>query len=125
MIARLLIAVALLAGMAALGGCSIGADGPREGSATLVVTRDFGARRIPAAREDPIPGGETVMRFLSRKADAQTRYGGRFVTAIEGIRSRVSDGRRFDWLYYVNGIEADKGAAETEVYAHDRIWWDY
>jgi hypothetical protein len=25
----------------------------------------------------------------------------------------------------VNGIEADKGAAEREVYGGDRIWWDY
>jgi hypothetical protein len=123
--APLWIALALLAAAAAFGGCSVGAGDPQKGSATLVATRDFGDRRIVSASEDPIPGGETVMRFLSRKADVDTRYGGRFVNAIDGTRSAIRQGRRFDWLYYVNGIEADKGAAEQEVYAHDRIWWDY
>ena len=108
-----------------LGACSVGAEDPKEGSATLTVTRDFGAKRLLAAREDPIPGGETVIRALSRKADVETRYGGRFVNAIEGTRSAAGGGARRDWFYFVNGIEADKGAAEQEVYAGDRIWWDY
>ena len=56
------------------------------------------------------------MRFLPRKADVDTRYGGRFVNAIEGVRSQAEGGTRRDWFYYVNGIEADKGAAEREVH---------
>jgi len=108
-----------------LGACGVGAEDPKDGSATLTVTRDFGAKRMLAAREDPIPGGETVIRALSRKADVETRYGGRFVNAIEGTRSAGEGGLRRDWFYFVNGIEADKGAAEQEVYAGDRIWWDY
>jgi Domain of unknown function (DUF4430) len=55
----------------------------------------------------------------------ETRYGGRFVNAIDGIKSRSGDGRRFDWFYYVNGIEADVGAAERKVEGNDRVWWDY
>src|SRR3954452_123528 len=113
--ARLLIALALLAGAVAVGGCSVGPQDAQDGSATLAVTRDFGARRILAAREDPIPGGETVMRFLQRKADVASRYGGRFVNAIEGTRSGARDGRRYDWFYFVNGIEADTGAAERKL----------
>ena len=105
--------------------CGVGAGDSQDGSATLTVTRDFGAQRVLAAREDPIPGGETVLRLLSRNADVDTRYGGRFVNAIEGIRSQASGGARRDWFYFVNGIEADTGAAERELSAGDRVWWDY
>ena len=65
------------------------------------------------------------MRFLSRKADVDTRYGGRFVNAIEGLRSETEGGTRRDWFYFVNGIEAETGAAERELHPGDRVWWDY
>jgi hypothetical protein len=65
------------------------------------------------------------MRFLQRYAEVDTGYGGRFVDAIEGLRSGSSQGERRDWFYYVNGIEADAGAAEREVAGSDRVWWDY
>jgi hypothetical protein len=89
------------------------------------VTRDFGEHRILAAGEDPIPGGETVMRFLMRRAKVETRYGGRFVNAIGGLRSSSSGAARRDWFYYVNGIEADKGATDSDLEGGDRVWWDY
>jgi hypothetical protein len=119
--------VALLALIAlALAACGVGGGDPQDGSATVVVTRDFGAERLLAAREDPIPDGETVLRFLTRKVkDVETRYGGRFVNAINGVRSQPGDGARRDWFYFVNGIEADTGAAEREVHPGDRAWWDY
>ena len=118
-----LIALAVLATV--LAGCSVGSEDAQEGSATLTVSRDFGAKRLLQAREDPVPGGETILRFLSRKADLETRYGGRFVNAIEGVRSQTDGGTRRDWFYFVNGIEADKGAAELKVHGGDRVWWDY
>ena len=65
------------------------------------------------------------MRFLQRYAEVDTGYGGRFVDAIEGLRSGSRRGERRDWFYYVNGIEADAGAAEREVAGSDRVWWDY
>jgi hypothetical protein len=119
-----LVTLALLAGVV-LAGCSVGAQDAQDGTAVLHVTRDFGTKRVLQAREDPIPGGETVLRFLSRKAELETRYGGRFVNAIEGIRSQSGGGARRDWFYFVNGIEAGTGAAEHKVYGGDRIWWDY
>jgi hypothetical protein len=122
---RALWTVLALLASATLAGCSVGSDSADKGSATLTVTRDFGANRLVTAREDPVPGGETVLRFLSRKADVETRYGGRFVNAIEDVRSQAGGGGRRDWFYFVNGIEADKGAAERKVHAGDRVWWDY
>src|SRR4051794_15090243 len=114
--------LALLAVVAA--SCSIGAAS-EKGPARLLVTRDFGERRVLAATEDPISKGETVMRLLIRNAKIQTRYSGRFVNAIDGTESKSSGDRRLDWFYYVNGIEADVGAAEKKVEGGDRVWWDH
>jgi hypothetical protein len=103
--ARLLTLVAALLVAAAVAGCSVGPGGSNDEGADLTVTRDFGARTLVSAREESIPGGQTVIRFLSREANVETRYGGRF--------------------YFVNGIEADVGAAERKVSGGDRVWWDY
>lgn len=122
---RVLLAASLA--ILALGGagCTIGPDEEGSGAARLTVTRDFGARALTRSSLRPVPGGETVMRFLMRRADVDTRYGGRFVNAIDGLRSRKDDGRRYDWFYYVNGIESDVGAAERDLEAGDRVWWDH
>jgi hypothetical protein len=117
------LAAALLA--AAIAACSIGPDEGASGSAVLTVTRDFGVVRVLRKTEREVPGGETVMRFLQRRAKVETNYGGRFVNAIDGVRSSTDGGGRRDWFYYVNGIEADKGAAEWQVKGGDRVWWDY
>jgi hypothetical protein len=106
------------------GGCTIGPD-RGSGDAQLTVTRDFGSTELLRATEESLPNGETVMRFLQRRAKVETRYAGRFVQEINGIRSGESNGRRRDWFYYVNGIEEDVGAAEHEVRRGDRVWWDY
>src|SRR3954469_7670817 len=119
-VASLFVLLALVAAS-----CSINA-GAEKGPAGLLVTRDFGERHILSATEDPIESGETAMRILIRfsKDTVKTRYGGRFVNGVKGITSTSSGGRRRDWFYYVNGIEADVGAAENKVEGGDRVWWD-
>jgi uncharacterized protein DUF4430 len=88
----------------------------------LTVTRDYGSTRLKRGTEKKIPAGETVMRLLQRQVKVDTRYGGRFVSAIDGLRSA---GTGTDWFYYVNGIEKDVGAADRDVVKGDRVWWDY
>jgi hypothetical protein len=61
------------------------------------------------------------MRSLERHFNVSLRYGGGFVESINGLSG--SSNRR-DWFYYVNGIQAGKGAATTSVHKGDRIWWD-
>ena len=109
---------------AALGGCSIG-PGKTSGGADLTITRDYGKARIAHASVTSFPKSETVMRFLQRNTRVETRYGGRFVNAIDGVRSKSAGGARSDWFYYVNGIEADVGAAEKKLERGDRVWWDH
>ncbi len=114
--------VPLAAAVAAigLGGCGFGA-GHGTKNASVRVTGDFGSQQIGAAVERSVPGSETVMSLLQRHFTVTTRYGGGFVQSIAG-HAGGSDHR--DWFYYVNGIEATKGAAATDVHAGDHIWWD-
>ena len=114
----------LLAAALAAAGCGLGAGESKDGTADLLVTRDFGSRQVGTASADPIPGGETVMRMLQRDFDVETRYGGGFVQSINGIAGGREDGRLVDWFYFVNGVLAEDGAAAHDVESGDRIWWD-
>jgi hypothetical protein len=64
------------------------------------------------------------MSLLMRNANVATRYGGGFVESIDGLSGGESRGQPVDWFYYVNGVEAPKGAASTNVQPGDHIWWD-
>ena len=112
----------LLAASAALSlaGCGLG-PGPGTSDVHLTVTRDFGSVALAGETQKRVPGSETVMRLLERTQRVTTKYGGGFVESINGL-SGSSDRR--DWFFYVNGIEATKGAAATAVHHGDRIWWD-
>jgi hypothetical protein len=67
--------------------------------------------------------GDTVMRFLEKTHEVETSFGGGFVDSIDGVKSDKAGQR--DWFYFVNGIEASKGAADFGLSAGDRIQWDY
>jgi hypothetical protein len=113
-------AVAALATVLACGGCGLGAGAPTKG-VSLAVTGGFGSRQISAVSRSKVPGSETVMRMLERSFKISTRYGGGFVESIDGL---APSGGNTDWFYYVNGVQASKGAATTAVHAGDHIWWD-
>ncbi len=104
---------------AVLAGCG-GAEAGGGGTATVWVTRDRGAQVLV---QKSVPAGLTAMQALDRVADVKTRYGGRFVQAVNGIEGNA--GARRDWFYFVNGIEADRGAAEVRLHPGDVEWWDY
>ena len=108
----------------ALAGCGLGAGSERDGAAELRVTRDFGQVPLRGAKKTDVREGDTVMRFLRSRADVETRYGGRFVQAIDGLGGTTAGAKR-DWFYYVNGIWAPTGAAERKLEPGDVIQWDY
>ena len=64
------------------------------------------------------------MRMLRSEFNVTTRFGGRFVQSIDGVKGQGAGGQ-VDWFFWVNGLEADKGAAEWEVLPGDRIQWDH
>jgi uncharacterized protein DUF4430 len=108
----------------AAAGCGLG-SGSELDRAELTVTRDYGAERLFSGEVDDATESDTVMRVLERSTEISTRYGGGFVHAIDGLEATRDDGRFWDWLYYVNGIEASVGAAGYELRGGEAIWWDY
>jgi hypothetical protein len=116
--------IALALGLAAAAsGCGLGA-GDEPAGTKLTITRDFGARQVRELDAPKVGGDETVMRLLQRNAKVSTRYGGGFVQSIDGLAGGRSGGRPVDWFYYVNGVEASRGAAATGLRPGDRVWWD-
>jgi hypothetical protein len=122
-------ALAALVAVLLLAGCGGGADGearsaaaagPEEGGASLWVTRDAGSEVLLTAR---VPAGDSALQALDRHADLETRYGGRFVQAVDGIEGSLEEQR--DWFYFVNGVEPGIGAADVELREGDVVWWDY
>jgi hypothetical protein len=100
----------------ALAGCSSGTSS--SGHATVWVTRDRGAQVLHVGK---VPAGQTAMQALRRVAKVKTRYGGRYVRAVDEV---AEQGRR-SWFYYVNGYLADQGSAEYRLRDGDVEWWDY
>ena len=109
----------LLATLLAVAGCGGGEEGA-AGQATLWVTRDRGSTVLVDAQVD---AGQTLLRALRSQADVDTRYGGRFVQAIERVEGSLAKQR--DWFWFVNGIEGDRSAVEYRLRAGDVAWWDF
>ncbi len=112
-----------LACLLVLAGCGLGA-GPAPKQVSMVLTSEFGERVLADVPHPVTKGQETVMSLLLRNQPAvDTRYGGGFVASIAG-HSGHEGAKPVDWFYYVNGVEAHKGAAATNVEPGDHIWWD-
>ena len=105
-------------GAAVVTGC--GAFSHGKGKASIWVTRDRGAHVVLVEK---VPAGLTAMEALRRVADVKTRYGGRYVQSIDGVSGSLS--ARRDWFYFINGYEADRGAADYRLHDGDVEWWDY
>ena len=102
-----------------LAGCG-GAAGGEDGTAQLWVTRDRGAKLLV---DTEVQAGQTLMRALASKADVETRYGGRYVQAVNGIEGSLN--AQHDWFWFVNGYEGDRSAASYRLRDGDVAWLDY
>ncbi len=92
----------------------------------LRISRDFGGKTL-LHRQLSVSSTSTAMSLLSQNADVETAYGGNFVNSIQGLASGYTGGGsvRADWFYFVNGIQANRGAADFDVKDADSIWWDF
>lgn len=108
----------LLAAACLLVGC--GEEAAGEGSAQLWITQDRGAEVVMSTT---VPAGISAMEALRRKAEVETRYGGRFVQSIDGLRGDL--GAKRDWFFFVNGYWADLSAADYKLHDGDILWWDH
>jgi Domain of unknown function (DUF4430) len=115
--ALLLLGVALAAA-----GCGLG-PGSKVGSVDLTVTRDFGAKKLVETSGEANES-DTVMRFLEKEVEIETRYGGGYVKSIDGLEESSRGGHPYDWFFWVNGVISPTGAAEVPLEGGEKIWWD-
>ena len=88
------------------------------------MTRDFGHQRLARSRVAKVGEGQTIMRLLQSTHRVETRHGGRFVQAIDGLPGRGTTGGP-DWFYYVNGILGEVAAGQRQLAPGDVVQWDY
>ena len=95
-------------------------------SVRIIVTRGFGE---PAILEKTVAIGEdtTALDGLQMVASVETKYGGGFVSSIEGISSQYEGANKTkeDWLFYINGISLSIGAGGYILRDGDSEHWDY
>jgi hypothetical protein len=115
----------LLLALVAASACGLGAGGSSGGKVVVTVSRDFGRSKLAPTKSEGSRDGETVMRLLQRNFTVKTKFGGGFVQEIDGVSGGRAKGRRVDWFYYVNGVEASEGAADRKLAPGDRVWWDH
>jgi hypothetical protein len=98
-----------------------GCGGAREhGTATLWITRDFGANVI---YDGKVGAGSDGIRTVEGKLNVTTRYGGRYLQSVDGISGSLASQK--DWFYFVNGVEGGQSAVDVKVRPGDVLWWDY
>lgn len=90
----------------------------------MVVTRDFGKELI-LEEEVELEPGTNAMAALQAVAEVETKYGGGFVQAINGISSECEGGSQRDWFYYINGIALNLGAQDYILQEGDVEHWDF
>lgn len=111
------VAVLAIAGVLLFAGGGEDASGD---SAALLVTQDFGAEALIPQRDVPLGTSPTAMRQIQSAAKVETQYGGRYVQSIDGVEG---DGVN-DWLFYVDGVQSDVGAASVTLSEGQLVQWD-
>jgi hypothetical protein len=95
-------------------------------SVRVIVTRGFSE---PAILVETVTINEdtTALDALQMVARVETKYGGGFVSSIEGISSKYqgAEKEKEDWLFYINGISLGTGAASYLLQDGDSQHWDY
>jgi hypothetical protein len=99
---------------------------PADNTVELVITRDFGKELI-FGDSIKIDGDATAMTILQDGVEVETKYGGGFVNAINGISSGFegNNGQKLDWFYYMNGMSCNMGATDYTVNPGDIEHWDF
>ena len=119
----LVLVVAIAITSAGCGSRAAGGDVSASEGATLAVTRDFGATELREPAVLPADGDLSAMRQLQASAEVETSFGGRYVTAIDGVKQDTAKG--YEWLFYVDGVESDTGATSVGLSAGQQVQWDY
>lgn len=104
-----------------LSGCQSTPSGQIE--VRVIVSQDFNSTLI-LNELVTLGDGSTAMDALQQVAPVEMKYGGRFVQAINGVRSQYP-GTNKDWFYDVNEVSPNVGAAAYILHDGDVVYWDF
>jgi len=104
-----------------LSGCQSTPSGQIE--VRVIVSQDFNST-LMLDKLVTLGDGSTAMDALQRVATVETKYGGGFVGAVNGVRSQYP-GTNKDWFYDVNEVSPNKGAAAYVLHDGDVVHWDF
>jgi len=89
----------------------------------IAITENFG-RELVQENTIKISSGSSALDALKSVSQIETKYGGSFVTSINGIKSGFPEDH-YDWFFYVNGFLAKDGGSSYIIRGGDSIQWDY
>ena len=92
----------------------------------VIVTTDFGQVVLVEKAVD-IEENTTALDALQQVAEVNTKYGGGFVDAINGISSEYkgTGQKKKDWFFYINGMSSNLGANDYILHGGDIEQWDF
>ena len=119
-LAKLVITSFLIVSFLIIAFCGCQPQPSGEIEVRVIVTQDFGSE-VMLEKFVTLSEGSTAMDALQEAATVETQYGGGFVKAINGVASEAHK----DWVFYINGISANKGALDYELHDGDIEHWDF
>lgn len=95
-------------------------------SVKVVVTTDF-SKEVLLEQTIEIEPGTSAIDALKMVAKVETKYGGGFINAINGISSEYEGTRKEkkDWFLFINGISSNVGAKDYILRDGDIEHWDF
>ena len=121
-----ILAVLVVAGLLTIALCGCQPQPTDEIAVKVIVTQNFGNELM---LDEPVvvSTGTSALGALEEVVMVETKYGGGFIAAINGIRSQYSAGTKAknDWFFYVNGMSANVGAREYKLHDGDIEHWDF
>ena len=111
-----------LAAALTLAGCGIVVGNRTSSGVAIKVTTAFGTTRLGSHALRRSPASGSILDLTRRFFSLRTTQHGRVVESIDG--HGAAGAHEGPWAFYVNGIEATRGAAATPLSAGDRVWWD-
>ncbi len=117
--------VSLLVSLLAILPCGCQSQTSGEIAVRVIITQDFGNELM---LDEPVilNSGANALDALERVAKVETKYGGGFIEAINGVRSQYSQTTvKKDWFFYMNGMSANVGLMDYELSEGDVEHWDF
>jgi len=117
---RPILAVLVVAGLLASVFCGCQPQTTGEIAVKVIVTQNFG-NKLMLDELVVVSIGTSALGALEEVAMVETKYGGGFIEAINGISSQYSAGAKTknDWFFFVNGMSANVGAREYKLHDGD------